>query len=931
MDSTLEHQAKYDLLNFTIRDMTECGRALRDTGVGLKSMEETATRIVRRLYDSLINGQTGERACALVRLFKTHSYEALDDTLQVLARCMLGRVSPAPDMKNLVLLATVGDNPVWNSRSTSQGHKIIPLPSVEAIHEIPMIRTLINQLGLEVNMLVKPDREYLLDMEQRSYNVFHIPEATGNLIIPSQSEFVIPLGIKSVVGFGGVLPTGDVFAVIMFSKVPISAEVADLFRNISLNIKIALMPFQNDVFAQAEQQKCPSDNSSISDVLRTARINALEQLLDVHEHTVIKQADKVYEEINERKRTEEELSFKNAMLSTQQETSIDGILVVDESDNVISFNRRFADLWEIPPELVEAGDDAPVLQSVAEKVVDPKGFVALIKQIYENKEEKYREEIFLKDGRIIDRYTAPMRGSDGKYYGRVWYFRDITERKRLEDTMRESENVLRKIFDSIPDLLSIIDRDLRIVRSNWQGGYEYVDEAIRGCSPYCYDAYYPGQGKACEDCHALKVFRTGRPVTSEKYNPRIGLVEVRAFPIFDDSGEVVMVAEYIRDLTEQKKLEEDLRRAHKLDSLGVLAGGIAHDFNNLLTGILGNVSMTKLGMNPENKCYAGLDKAEKAIKRASDLTQQLLTFSKGGAPIRKTASIEQIVIDSASFVLRGSNVRCEFIFPDAVWTVEVDEGQMNQVINNLIINADQSMPEGGIIKVRIENLAVGPDGMTMVKEGRYVRISIEDHGTGISEDHLHKIFDPYFTTKQKGSGLGLATVYSIIKSHDGNIGFESKVGTGTTFHVYLPASDKGMPAVIRTEEKPLSGSGKILIMDDEELVREVASGILDHFGYEAAVCSDGNEAIELYREAKQAGEPFAAVIMDLTIPGGMGGKETMKMLLDIDRKAVGIVSSGYCNDPILAHYRDYGFRGVVTKPYSIEELSKVLYDLLPLS
>jgi PAS domain S-box-containing protein len=530
--------------------------------------------------------------------------------------------------------------------------------------------------------------------------------------------------------------------------------------------------------------------------------------------------------------------------------------------------------------------------------------------------------------RTLEFRSVPIKDDSGSVVKVFEVSRDITEQKKAEEALMNSENLLLRIFDAIPDLLSIIDCNLRIVRSNWQGGYEYVDEAIRNSSPYCYDAYYPGQGKACEECHALKVFRTGRPVTMEKYNPRIGLVEVRAFPIFDDSGEVVMVAEYIRDITEHRKLEEDQRRAHKLDSLGVLAGGIAHDFNNLLTGILGNVSMTKLGMSPENKCYAGLDKAEKAIKRASDLTQQLLTFSKGGAPVMKTASIEQIVTDSASFVLRGSNVRCEFIIPHAVWPVEADEGQMNQVINNLIINADQAMPEGGIIKVCIENLTVEPGDIPTIRDGRYVRLSIEDQGTGISEDHQHKIFDPYFTTKQKGSGLGLATVYSIIKSHDGYIKVESKVGAGTTFLVYLPASDKEMPAANRAEVKPLSGTGKILIMDDDELVREVASGILEHIGYEAALCSEGNEAIELYREAKQVGEPFAAVIMDLTIPGGMGGKETMKMLLDIDRTAVGIVSSGYCNDPILAHYGDYGFRGVVTKPYSIEELGKVLHDLL---
>jgi len=619
---------------------------------------------------------------------------------------------------------------------------------------------------------------------------------------------------------------------------------------------------------------------------------------------------------------------KNVILSAQQETSMDGIIVVDESGTIISYNRHFVDLWEIPLELVDAKDDAPILQLITNRVADPEGFVARVKYLYEHKEEKSQEEIFLKDGRVFDRYSAPMRGDDGKYYGRVWYFRDITERKRMEEALWKSESVLRKIFDSIPDLLSVIDRDLRIVRSNWHGGYEYVSEDIRNEYPYCYKAYYPGQDKPCEDCHTIKVFRTGKPVAMEKINPRIGIMEMHAYPVFDDAGNVIMAVEHVRDITERKRLEEDLIKAHKLESLGVLAGGIAHDFNNLLTGILGNISLAKIMTDPDAKAFKRLDEAEKAVCRARDLTQQLMTFSKGGSPVKKTASIEQIVMDSASFVLRGSNVRCKFAVSEDVWPVEVDEGQMNQVINNLIINADQSMSEGGILEIGIENLTVTPENEMSLTEGRYVKFSIRDHGAGIPEEYLHKIFDPYFTTKQKGSGLGLASVYSIIKNHGGFVGVESRVGVGTTFQVYIPASENGLLECTERKEYLHAGSGKILVMDDEEIIREVAAEILGHLGYNTALCCDGSEAIELYRQAIATKEPFAAVIMDLTIPGGMGGKETMIKLLEIDKGVVGIVSSGYCNDPILSSYWDYGFSGIVEKPYSLDELGQVLHGLL---
>jgi signal transduction histidine kinase/sensor domain CHASE-containing protein/CheY-like chemotaxis protein len=506
--------------------------------------------------------------------------------------------------------------------------------------------------------------------------------------------------------------------------------------------------------------------------------------------------------------------------------------------------------------------------------------------------------------------------------------RDIEERKRVEEALRKAESIQRIMFEAIPDMLTVIDRDFRIIHSNWGGGYDYVPLEQREKNLHCFDAFYPGQGKKCEPCHVHTVFTTGKPVYEEKYNPRIGQVEVRAYPIFDETGQVVLAIEHIRNITERKKLEEERIKSQKLQSLGVLAGGIAHDFNNILTGIMGNISLAKVLAEPDSKLVRRLEEAEKATQRAGDLTQQLLTFSRGGAPVKKSAFIKQLAMDSVSFVLRGSNVRCDFSLPDDLWPVEIDAGQMNQVFNNMIINADQAMPDGGIISVRAVNTLFGPEELPNLPEGRYVKVSILDQGIGIPEANLGKIFDPYFTTKAKGSGLGLATVYSIIRQHGGLITVESLVGEGTAFHFFLPAA-KQEPIEEETENWPTpSGKGKILIMDDEEIIREVAGEILVHLGYKVEFCGDGAAAIAKYRMAYTTGDPFTAVLLDLTIPGGMGGKETMKHLLEIDPDARGIVSSGYSNDPILSHYGEYGFSGVVLKPYDMGELGRTLQEVL---
>jgi two-component system cell cycle sensor histidine kinase/response regulator CckA len=397
----------------------------------------------------------------------------------------------------------------------------------------------------------------------------------------------------------------------------------------------------------------------------------------------------------------------------------------------------------------------------------------------------------------------------------------------------------------------------------------------------------------------------------------------------DAEGRPTGIISVARDITERKWMEAEVQ---KLESIGVLAGGIAHDFNNILTGILGSISLASMHVETgraKDKVIERLAGAERACMQAKDLTQQLLTFSRGGLPIKKMASIGELLKDSVTFALRGSNVRCEFSIPDDLWLAEIDEGQMNQVIGNLVINADQAMASGGIVEVRAENMTVKAEYGLPVKEGEYVKISIEDHGIGIPEDDLPKIFDPYFTTKKRGSGLGLSTSYFIVRNHDGHITAESQVGIGTTVHIYLPASPEGTLVVEEKEEgKPIMAVGRILVMDDEELVREVASDMLTNIGYEVVTAADGAEAISLYKEAMESGNPFDAVIIDLTIPGGMGGKETIQKLIEMDPEAKAIVSSGYSNHAMMADFEKYGFKGVIAKPYKARELSEILHTVI---
>ncbi|MDQ1331607.1 MAG: two-component system, cell cycle sensor histidine kinase and response regulator CckA, partial [Thermodesulfobacteriota bacterium] len=342
--------------------------------------------------------------------------------------------------------------------------------------------------------------------------------------------------------------------------------------------------------------------------------------------------------------------------------------------------------------------------------------------------------------------------------------------------------------------------------------------------------------------------------------------------------------------------------------------------------VIGNISLAKTRVESGHKIFDLLCAAEEASMEARRLTGQLLTFARGGAPVKETASVANLIKESSLFTLRGSKSGCEFSIAEDLWPVEADLGQISQVISNILINADQAMPDGGIIQVKAGNTILDERPGLPLSPGRYIRISITDQGSGIDEKYFSKIFDPYFTTKRTGSGLGLATAYSIVKKHKGHITVDSRPGSGTTFDIYLPASDKAVP--VKEETDLLPGRGKILLMDDDSALKAMTGEMLEVLGYEAEFAADGVEAINMFTEARKCGKPYDAAILDLTIPGGMGGKETIRKLLELDHELKAIVCSGYSDDPVMANYREYGFKGIMPKPFDLQALGRVLNEVL---
>ncbi len=508
----------------------------------------------------------------------------------------------------------------------------------------------------------------------------------------------------------------------------------------------------------------------------------------------------------------------------------------------------------------------------------------------------------------------------------------LVQQRKAELRMARQQAEFDAIFNAISDCVAFIDPDLRILQVNpalgRQCGYTMAELAGRDIGGLCAD---PDASRLLRQSLRSPGAATRHRVQKIRYRRKNGTIfagETLGSRVEENDSGLSGYIVIFRDITERERQEEIIRRLDRLDSLGILAGGIAHDFNNLLTAILGNISLASMHAPPEDPSAEYLQDAEKAAVRARNLTNQLLTFSKGGKPIRKPLSLPPLLSESASFVLSGSTVRCRFDIQDDLYPIEADPGQLSQVINNLLINAMQAMPGSGTIEVRCRNISIRPHSALPLTPGPYVLITVRDHGTGIPEKYLDRIFDPYFTTKQKGSGLGLASSSSIVSRHGGYIGVESKRGMGTSFHIYLPAGRAGEPQHRDSAKPAPAAHHRILIVDDDESVRKVAAGILREQGFHVEIAASGAEAVEIYSNCRDQGWRFDLVIMDLTIPGGMGGLETMAKLKKIDPEIRAIVSSGYSNDPIMADHAAHGFAGVIAKPYRQHELMEVISTVL---
>jgi two-component system cell cycle sensor histidine kinase/response regulator CckA len=649
----------------------------------------------------------------------------------------------------------------------------------------------------------------------------------------------------------------------------------------------------------------------------------------------------VCRDITERKRSEDALLASEERLRQSVRVSNLGIFEHDHRVETLYWSPRQREIYGWGP------DETVTFRAFIDSIhpEDRERIAAAVRQAHNPEGDglfAVEHRIIRRDGSIRWVTTRSQTFFSGEGEARrpvqtIGAVRDITEEKQAEEKVQESEQFIRNILDTVDEGFIVIDRAFRILTAN----KAYCDQVGGACDTiigrHCYEISHRAD-RPCyeqgEECAVRHVFETGEPHAAfHKHSDAQGsilYVETKAFPIKDSTGAVTSAIETINNITEKHLLEEEQLKSQKLEAIGILAGGIAHDFNNLFQGVFGFISMAKRTHDQKQKSLDMLEQAEQALHMSVSLASQLLTFSKGGRPVTKRVALRPVIENSVKFALSGSRVNYRLQIDEGLRMVEADEGQLGQVIQNLVLNAEQAMPMGGTIAIAAKNVPPGQKGLSPVlREGNYVELSLSDSGIGIPEEYIPKIFDPYFTTKLKGSGLGLATSYSIIKNHGGFIDVKSQLGKGTTFIVYLPAVEAAeTPAVNVPRAVKALRNGRILLMDDEDVVRNVAGVMMRSFGHEVEVVDDGKGAIVKYRESMKTGRKFDIVIMDLTVRGGMGGEEAMRELLQIDPDINAIVSSGYSDSAVISEYKTRGFKAYLSKPYDIDSLNRTLNILL---
>jgi two-component system, cell cycle sensor histidine kinase and response regulator CckA len=640
-------------------------------------------------------------------------------------------------------------------------------------------------------------------------------------------------------------------------------------------------------------------------------------------HCVVRFNVRLTENIAQLEQTGEALRKSEGKYHSFIETAHEGVWAIDADSNTTFVNPRMA-------KMLGCTEEEMVGRHLF-SFMDERGVEIAERHLERRKEgiEKQHEFEFLReDGTRIYAVlsTSSLLDEDGHYSGAFAFVSDITGRRQAEEKLRESESLLRNIADNYPNAyLSIIERDYTI---GFTSGQEFAKQNL--------DAEQ-FVGFTLEQVFGDKVSII-RPHYERTFNGEESSFELflndqyqlyRTVPLYSEDGSIPRILAVAENITERKRMEEQIRRANNLESLGVLAGGIAHDFNNVLTGVMGNLALLLRFLDKDSSEYEIASAAQQAATKTKGLTQQLMTFAKGGAPIKEAGSIEVLIRETTDLSLHGANTKAALYFGEDLHSVEIDAGQIGQVIQNLVMNADQAMPNGGILKISAENTEIAVGDALPLASGRYVKVTVKDQGVGIPESVLSQVFDPYFTTKESGHGLGLSITHSIIERHGGHITVSSQQDVGTTFEFYLPASDISVAAATDEPETRIAvGTGRVLLMDDEKTIHQVVGRTLEVLGYEVSSAYDGEEALQIYKRALESDEPFDVVIMDLTIPGGMGGEEAVGKLLEIDSKARAIVSSGYANDPVMANFADCGFVGRVAKPVDIEELADTVKRVL---
>jgi len=566
-------------------------------------------------------------------------------------------------------------------------------------------------------------------------------------------------------------------------------------------------------------------------------------------------------------------------------------------------------------------------------------FTKHLQQAFQSPQKKSCEvRLIRKDGYVFDSLMESAVGSGREGCRDICRLtvHDITLVNFINVRLSQEKKFAESIISSTFDGIIVFDSICQCIE--WNPAMEQMTGISRNeCLGKNIFETLPFLKRIGEDRYYLAALQGRRVTSRNRYysvmrTGREGFFDARYAPLKNNSGELSGGIAILRDITVQKKQAEELLKTNRNESLSLLASGIAHDFNNLLAGILGNISLARLHMNQGDKTYELIDKTIKIVLRASDLTRQLTLLSSEVAPIKSPVFIAQLLKDAADFTLSGSPIGCEFAIDDTLWPVEIDEGQIRQAVHNIITYLNKSLPQGGRISITTKNAVIARDSALPLLHGKYVLISIADYGSNICSDNILTTSDPFGMSNIEGDKIRkspeLSLAYSVISNHEGLITVESAVGLGTAVVIFLPATEKAVAEKQVKSPLALAGKGRILIMDDEDYVRDIAGKILRYIGYEVVLAQDGEEAVRAYMDAINSARPFDAVILDLTVQGGMGGKDALMRLLDIDPQVRAIVSSGYSRDPVMSEFGRFGFKGAIAKPFKIGELTEILSKAL---